>query len=297
MKTILVTGATGFIGQHVVESLSRSGNKVVALTRSTSQVKHLCVPAEPIPTSALAFAKLFDELSCDTVLHLATMFVRDNDEVDLHALIDSNLQLGLDIAAACSRSRKRLVIAGSYYQGLSFGQAEPQSLYAASKQAFRVFLEYYRRRNLIDFFEIRLFDTFGPRDTRDKLIPCLMRAAYYDQEMRLGSPRKSLRLSYVLDVAEEIRELALGTDSSDTFVDTYPPIALGELVRICSEEWGTEIPVEWSQVGSNSDGEFSQAAMGNHPQIASRRSRTPLRSAIRQTWLDFLSRQPTSPSE
>ena len=47
--TILIAGATGFLGSYLLKSLIESGYKVIALKRSTSDKYRIVLPAEPAP--------------------------------------------------------------------------------------------------------------------------------------------------------------------------------------------------------------------------------------------------------
>lgn len=290
---VLITGASGFIGQHTVRYLLSVGDSVGLLMRSMpshfpSDESTSRVNMHSIPISADTFKQLIRDGSYDAIVHLATLYARASETVDIKDLVSTNVELGLEIASACSETGTRMVVAGTYFQGLSFETVRPLSLYAASKQALREFLLYFRSTNQLNFREMRLFDTFGPGDTRDKLIPALMNAAYTGEEILLSDPRKSIRLTYVADAVEDIYRLLTDSAAQDCFSRASPPLQLSDIVMICQEQWGIEIKVRWSEAKSQRAEPTNEiiAPMGGEPCCAIDPP-TPLPEALKQTWLAF----------
>jgi len=120
-KIVLVTGATGFIGGHVIETLYKRGYKVRATVRSTKEPKRTEYLKQLCPNLELLEADLLKEGSfdghakgCDYVLHIASpvnVGVGDPQTT----LIDPAVKGTLNILEACKKSGtvKRLVITSS----------------------------------------------------------------------------------------------------------------------------------------------------------------------------------------
>ena len=74
------------------------------------------------------------------------------------------------------------------------------SLYAATKQALAVIVEYYVRVRGLDATTVTLFDTYGPGDVRPKLVPLLLRAARDGAPVDMSDGGQLIDLTYVDDV-------------------------------------------------------------------------------------------------
>ena len=101
LQTILLTGATGFLGSYLLKDLLLKGYKVVILKRSTSNTDRLeslldqCVSYD-VDIQPLELA--FEKQRIDVVIHLACHYGRNDDPI--HEVIESNLIFGLRILDA-----------------------------------------------------------------------------------------------------------------------------------------------------------------------------------------------------
>ncbi len=98
---ILLTGATGFLGSHLLDQLLRRGDEVVALTRSTSSHARIR-PCLANPALRLFEVDrndprdIFDRGQVDTIIHVATEYGRG--DAPLYSILDANLILPLRLA-------------------------------------------------------------------------------------------------------------------------------------------------------------------------------------------------------
>src|SRR5947208_2055853 len=81
---VFVTGATGFIGQHVCRALADRGDRVVAMVRSPDKASRLPAGTETYLGDLARFADASTELpECDVVIHLAgVVAAKKSDEYD-----------------------------------------------------------------------------------------------------------------------------------------------------------------------------------------------------------------------
>ncbi|MFM7469639.1 MAG: NAD-dependent epimerase/dehydratase family protein [Vampirovibrionales bacterium] len=199
-----VTGATGFVGQCLVPYWLALGWKVVCLVRSTDsvQAKHLlhkgAVLVELPSVSEMLLKTLQESLTQyqpDGFVHLATHFVGEHRTEDIPALIESNLLLGTLCMEAWSHYTKAqnhglhptseapepfrgwVLNTGTVWQHYQDQDYAPVNLYAATKQAFEAILQYYGEVQNLPILTLKLYDTYGPHDTRRKVIPLLRQAA------------------------------------------------------------------------------------------------------------------------
>ena len=74
---ILLTGATGFLGSHLLEALLKEGHEVTILKRSTSdtwRIEHLLSQVTAFDVDVLPLQGVFEKNKIDCVVHLATSY-------------------------------------------------------------------------------------------------------------------------------------------------------------------------------------------------------------------------------
>jgi nucleoside-diphosphate-sugar epimerase len=224
----LVTGATGFIGSHLVRTLAEAGRPVHALVRNGLDV------------TAIA------EVRPDVVVHLATRFVAEHQPGEVREMIDANVTFATMVAEASLGVGARLVNATSAWQHHGGADYSPVSLYAATKQAFVDVLAHYEAAGLRTA-EVCLFDTYGPGDTRHKLVWLLLDAARTGAPLRLGSGRQLIDLTHVDDVVDALILASSGdVDGARLVGRSGLPLTVRELVALVEEVSGRRLAVEWA---------------------------------------------------
>ena len=183
MKQIFVTGATGFIGKHVVKTLVKQNYQVSVLVRSMEKLKE-CVPeilnqltVYQIKDSIKSekkieeLAEFFLQRQIECVIHLATNYRTESTKSDIEGLIEGNITFGVQILEAMKLAGvKKLIYTGSSWQHYQNLEYCPVNVYAATKQAFEDILSYYTEVEKIHTIILEIYDTYGEEDTRNKII-------------------------------------------------------------------------------------------------------------------------------
>jgi nucleoside-diphosphate-sugar epimerase len=180
-RTYLVSGPTGFLGLRLVQHLLGEGHRVYAITRNALELgPKTSVAGELISLRAdSVWQEQLNGVRFDAIYHLAAQGGMSHDASDIGGMVDANLTLGLKMLE-CARAhpvnaRPAFVHCLSFWQFRS-GSAlfAPNSLYAASKQAFTDLVEHYRQNEAIPAVGLVLFDTYGSGDQRGKLVSALV---------------------------------------------------------------------------------------------------------------------------
>jgi len=185
-KTILITGAAGFIGNELALRLTARGDEVVGIDNlndyydvALKQARLDRLKDEPRFTflkldiaDRAAISKLFSEQCFDTVVNLAAQAGVRYSLENPGAYVDANLVGFANILEGCRQSKvKHLVFASSssVYGAntrLPFSEQDnvdhPVSLYAASKKANELMAHSYAHLYNLPCTGLRLFTVYGP---------------------------------------------------------------------------------------------------------------------------------------
>jgi NAD dependent epimerase/dehydratase len=264
-RPVLVTGAGGFIGGHLVERLVRDGARVRAMCRYNSRNDRGTIDwLDPDVTAEVevVLGELRDVESvaaavdgADVVLHLGAQIAIPYSYINPRDFLEVNVLGSLNVAkAALLHGVQRLVHAST---SEVYGTAqtvpiteshplEPQSPYAASKVAADKLMDSFRRSFDLPVCVLRPFNTYGPRQSARAIIPTIIGQALAGATLRLGSLHPRRDLTFVEDTAAGFaaaatsdaalgRTIHLGTDDD---------VSVGELVAIVGELLGRELTVE-----------------------------------------------------
>lgn len=199
----LITGASGYLGGHIVRQCRDRGIAVAALVRGDGAAE-TAAGAIPILLSDADWKNRAADFAPDAILHTAAWSGIAHRPDDIDAIIDANIRLGahlLDLASAQSRP-PAFVWAGSFWQYAAGGSDyRPNSLYAASKQAFAAIADYYRQRGLACLGLI-LHDIYGEDDPRRRLLNLIATAlAANGKPIDLTDGTQSISFVHVDDAA------------------------------------------------------------------------------------------------
>ena len=260
MSKVIVTGATGYIGRNLVESLIKNNNKVGIIVRENSKLDIFNENISKIDIFKMnddinQLINFFKEFKCECVFHLASACIVEYKKTDIESIIDSNIKFGSFILEAMKENNiKNIINTGSFSQHYKNEEYNPASLYAATKESFEKILEYYVHAENFKAITLKLFDTYGVADGRRKVINIIKDKAIKNEEINLSPGEQKLDLIYIEDVVNGFLKAFEYLNNIDNgehkkyAICTGRKLTLKEIVQIFETESGLSINVNFGKV-------------------------------------------------
>jgi len=264
-RSVLVTGAGGFIGGHVVERLVNDGARVRALCRYNSRnergtldwlAPEVTADVEVILGELRDVESVSDAVAgMDVVIHLGAQIAIPYSYVNPRDFIEVNVLGTLNVAEAARRHSVARVVHTSTSEVYGSAQTvpmtethplEPQSPYAASKLAADKLIDSYHRSFDLPACVVRPFNTYGPRQSARAIIPTIISQALAGSTLRLGSLTPRRDLTFAADTAAGFVAAATaeGAVGRTIQLGANHDVSVGDLVRLVGEVLGRELTVE-----------------------------------------------------
>ncbi|MCX7708239.1 MAG: SDR family NAD(P)-dependent oxidoreductase [Clostridia bacterium] len=298
MKTVLVTGGSGFIGSHLCERLLETGHTVINLdnfndfydplikrrniANALSYKNYTLIEGDIRDTSLLE--QLFKNRPIDVVVHLAALAgVRKSLEnpleyIDVNVKGTTNL---LEIVKKNSVDKFVFASSSSVYGINSTPFRESDSLpvqespYAASKMAGEQFCRAYSHLYGIPIAALRFFTVYGPRQRPEMAIHNFTRLMDEGKEIPVFGDGKSARdYTYISDIIDGIMAAIKLKCSFEAFnLGNSSPVKLSQLINIIEQKSGKmalkrfmptqkgDVAITWADISK------SERMLGYKPKI------------------------------
>ncbi len=209
----LVTGATGFVGVHLVARLLSDGCRVTVLARSSS-----VLPAEWRDRVRVITCDEFSERHLrqlldrpfEAIFHLAAYGVKPNQR-DVDEIVRINMEMPAALARLCGEWRARMVMTGTFseYRSPSSRELVPEDspleqgkLYGSSKAAGGLMAGAIAQSGGAGFRLLRLFKVYGAGEAPHRLLPALVSGLAKHERVAISAGTQVLDFVYIDDVIE-----------------------------------------------------------------------------------------------
>ncbi len=235
-KKILVTGATGFIGSHLVKRLLKEDAEVYVLIRRDSNQFRI---QDTIGSLIVLYGDLKDYESVrfciknsrpEIIFHLATFRNVGRDLKLIDAMIDTNIKGTLnllkavvdeEIAIECFVNTGTCEEYGDGFVPFREDQREiPVSPYSASKVAVTYFCQMVNKTMGLPIVTVRPFLTYGPYQDTDMFIPSIIYHCLEGKDFPMTEGDQTREFNYVSDIVEAY------------LLAATCPNAIGEIINI-----------------------------------------------------------------
>ena len=261
----VVTGASGFIGSHLVDGLLSAGYRVKALGR---HLPGLIAPsAQTHPNLSLVSVSLADRLALqqalegsELVFHLASGSLPQSSNRDPHADVQVNLLGTLNLLEAARLTGvKRLVMVSSGGTVYGIPQAvpipethptDPICSYGITKLAMEKYVTLYRQLHGLEGVVLRVANPFGPRqrlDAAQGVVPVFLGKALRHEPLQIWGDGSTVR--DFLDVADVVAALLAvvrynGAESLFN-IGSGQGLSLNQLIALLEQQLNRSLDVQY----------------------------------------------------
>jgi NAD dependent epimerase/dehydratase len=262
---VLVTGAGGFIGGHLVAELMRRGAEVRAFLRYTSRGDPgtlAWLPDEIRRHVQTVFGDLRDVESVQraargarTVFHLGAQIAIPYSYINPRDFFETNVLGALNVAQAALAAGVERLVHTSTSEVYGTAQTVPitethpleaQSPYAASKIGADKLMDGFHRSYGLPVVTIRPFNTYGPHQSPRAIVPTVIGQALAGDRLRLGALEPRRDLTYVNDTVAGFVAAAQAPQAVGRTIQlgTGNAVSVAELVDAVAEQLGRPLSVE-----------------------------------------------------
>ena len=313
-RNVLVTGADGFIGSHLVEKLVKAGAQVRAFVyyNSWNSLGWLAdVPPEIRAAIELLSGDIVDAervrqavAGCEYVFHLSSLIGIPYSYEAPRSYVDTNVSGALNVLEACRRSDRLMrllhVSTSEVYgtaQTVPISERHPlvgQSPYSATKIGADMLAQSYFLSFGLPVVTARPFNTFGPRQTARAVIPTIASQLLSGcNVLRLGTLSPTRDFNFATDTAAGMMALALckAAEGEVVNIGSGEEWSIAETAGILMDILDRKVPIETEEgrmrpVGSEVDRLIADIAKISR--LTNWRSAVPFRDGLSRTaeWIE-----------
>ena len=294
---VLVTGADGFIGSHLVETLMATDHQVRAFCLYNSNGSWGWLDSLPDAIKSeleVVMGDIRDPLcvreamrECDQVFHLAALIAIPYSYVAPASYVDTNISGTLNVVQAARDLGISRVVHTSTSETYGTAQFVPitedhpqvgQSPYAASKiGADQIALSYWRS------FEtpvsvLRPFNTYGPRQSARAVIPTIItQVAAGQRQIRLGALSPTRDFNFVTDTCAAFQAIASCDAALGQVVNAASnfEISIGDTAALIAEVMNVELEIVTDEQRMRPEGSEVNRLFGDNSLLLELTGRQP----------------------
>jgi NAD dependent epimerase/dehydratase len=263
-RTVLVTGAGGFIGSHLTERLVREGARVRAFVRYNSRHNVGLLSLLPLDLYKSVEIITGDLRDCEavreamrgveTVFHLGALIAIPYSYLHPREVVETNVMGTLNILMAARELGTGRVVHTSTSETYGTAQYVPidekhplqgQSPYSASKIGADKLVESFYRSFGVPVATLRPFNTYGPRQSARAVIPTIIVQALVLDQIRLGALEPQRDFTFVEDTVDGFLRIGFCADVVGQMINigSEDCISIGDLTRKILGLIGRDLPV------------------------------------------------------
>jgi dTDP-glucose 4,6-dehydratase len=261
-KSVLVTGAAGFIGSHLAERLVQEGAKVTAMVHYNALGSQGWLQSSPYRDDMdIVAGDICDPGFMQSVIegkeivfHLAALIAIPYSYVAPESYVRTNVVGTLNVLQAARRCGTERVLHTSTSEVYGTALYVPidekhplqgQSPYSASKIGADKMAESFHLSFGVPCVTVRPFNTFGPRQSARAVIPTILSQILTCHEVKLGALSPTRDLNYVDNTVEGFIQAGLSPQAVGKTINlgSGREISIGDLATMIARIVGSDVRI------------------------------------------------------
>lgn len=224
---IYVAGSGGFLGRELIKQCN--GKTTIGTITDRPNIKDY---GENCSIDEFCLEKTFH--SQDILFLAGNVYLKGVPNVSsLYPLFDYTLNASTKIALAfCLKGGGKVINFRSYIEMVQSFQNNNQEYYKSIKSAQADLIRKFTEINRTNLFEFTLYDNFGEGDTREKIIPKILKSVKSQEEVHIHAPNICLNLLHVRQQVKLILETMENEQPGHFCIANKKTITLREIAAI-----------------------------------------------------------------
>lgn len=246
---VLITGSTGFIGTAVLKFLIKKKFQVYAILKNNKKRKK-----EKYKNYHYILYKNLTELEkklknfkFDILINCATLYSKKDDLKTMLNMIETNIAFFSIILRLTIKDVKLIINFGSMMEHLRYKKIYYENFYSITKSTMHNIINLFTNNKDTKFINIKLFETFGENDHRQKIIPTIIKNYKNNKIIRISPANLKLNFVNVTSIIEVISDILLKKKfaSGDYCLRTYKFINIKFLIISLNKILKKKIKIEF----------------------------------------------------
>lgn len=254
---ILITGATGFVGRHLIPVLLQNrNNHLILVVRNIEKAQSL-FGNNPIDYISASDLNDLRQYSPTHVIHLAAYLTSKDDEESMEKLMDANILFGTKLLNILKDiSTIKLFINFGTFAEYRLGPMEIDNayLYSATKTAFEAILSFYASLSNYKYIDIIPYSIYGGNDSQKKVMDYIKDSLDSPRPIKMSGGEQILDFIHINDVVSFIEFILLHTekfieDSTMKYhLGTGKGTSIRELSQIIEKIYNKKSNIQWGGI-------------------------------------------------
>ncbi len=246
---ILLTGATGFLGSHLLPEITKKGYEIIILKRSFSntwRIEYLLDKVKSYNIDKTDIRTIFENETVDLIIHLATNYGKKGEKVK--NIVESNITFpSVLIETALDNGLKAFI-------NTDTSTIDTYSVYSSTKKAFLHILNYFHKEKELKIINLQLEYVYGPKDDDYKFIPYLVKSILNGELMDVSPGNQKRDYIFVEDIVSAYVKAIDLIDNMDNDFLTFEigsgkSITLKEVASILEKLCSKKANINWGALG------------------------------------------------
>ncbi len=236
---VLITGSTGFIGTAILKFLIKKKFQVYAILKNNKKRKKITYP-----NYHLIFYKNLPELEkklknykFDILINCATLYSKKDDLKTMLNMIETNISFFSIILKLTINDVKLIINFGSMMEHLRYKKIYYENFYSITKSTMHNIINLFTNNKDTKFINIKLFETFGENDHRQKIIPTIIKNYKNNKIIQIKPANLKLNFVNVTSIVKVISDILLKKKftSGDYCLRNYKFINIKSLIILLNK--------------------------------------------------------------